>query len=556
VEGGFVRSVESISGDTITLAQPLDTAPLVGQLVIIYELSTVQRNGDGFAGYPAVTNIADFTVTNASPVNENGDTLYQFSTNTGGYNTRPSNCYMTFQMQTAGYFEGSGSGETGHIVIGTRYEAVTDLPRAEAVLFSRGVPAPVDDATRIAPSVQMEEVSPGTSPVDRRFMFPGTDSPYKTTGVASTAANAAFGINDGVLYKVEVWTREFREGVYTSRFKLYEQASNGYDWNLLRDTGDVVVNQDAVLDFSASDVFFAEVADPGGTWSIQYSNIKVIWTPNADTVGPDLTNVLQRTGGTFSGVYQAKENTIVDYSTPWNRIKLNNDLEGDNEGDPIDLRRWTAFINGNPEVGTSLLVTGTSKNLEDNGTGGSNKKGANLTVINQHVDVLANGVAPYLSVSYGVRDFAIHPSLDVNSHGNVVVFPAFGHANASWVVTIVHSGGTAAHEFNEKGLRLRAHESSTLVTPNGRTLGDPSLRMRGVENTGGPNASAFAEFEVDPPFNMENFCAVGAIGAFLGGAPSGGQIENIVRPLYCLVSNVIRELREVKLLATAESGNN
>lgn len=557
IEGGFLRFIESIAGDVITLAQPLDTAPSVLGQFILYELVTSHSNGSGFAGYPAVTTIPDFTRTQASPVNGNGDTFDQFPTNTASYNTAASNCYMTFKVQTTSYFDGSASGQPGHIVFGTRFESVGPLPRGSAVLLARGEPAVDAAATANVPSAQLEEISPGTSPAGRRFLWPGTDIPYKSSTDQDNASVEQFGITDDVLYKVELWTRNFREGICTSRFKLYEQSANGYDWDLLRDTGDVVVNQDDVLDFTASDVFFAEVASPGGSWSIAYSDIRVVWTPNASTVGVDLTNVLQRTGGTIKGVFKAEDFTLFDFGSDFNRIKINNTLhDPGGEGGGVDARRWTAFINADTAAGTSVVATSNSKDLSDNGTGANNKKAANFSAINQHIDYLYEE-RPYYLVSYGTRHFQIHTSIAAKSYGQILSFPAFGHPDTSMVVSIVHStAGLIHHEFNEKGLRLRANESSTMVAPNGRALGDPSLRMRGIENTGGVNAAGFAPNTIDPPFDLDAFCAIGALGAYLGATPSGAQIEQALRPLYCMVSNIMREMRETKILATAESGNN
>jgi hypothetical protein len=259
------------------------TATRAGNKVTV-EVPGGGGGGGGGLGVSEGT-VPNFTVTEATPVNAGGDTLFDFPTIPAGWEVGAGSMYVRFEIQTTNYFTHNAN---GHIAVALRrYDPV--LPKGGGIALGDLTGADVPRGSRNKPTVQLETFVAGIGPVGRHWMLPGTDlSPNHL-------------LADGQRYQIEIWNNKTQEGMNTLRYRFCKLDANGFDWNEETDTGEVNVDPNNTLDYSGSILTFAEVfRTPAGAWSIAYSNIKWVWGPHFGAT-PGLSSFLSRKGGDLDG---------------------------------------------------------------------------------------------------------------------------------------------------------------------------------------------------------------------------------------------------------------
>jgi hypothetical protein len=78
-----------------------------------------------------------------------------------------------------------------------------------------------------------------------------------------------------------------------------------------------------------------------------------------------------------------------------------------------------------------------------------------------------------------------------------------------------------------------------------RTIGTAIGTYNNFTNWGGTNAKAFTDSTV---FNVENSCTVGYLESLMSPSPTASEVETVVRPIYCIVSALIKELQDKKVI--------
>jgi len=318
----------------------------------------------------------------------------------------------------------------------------------------------------------------------QRFLWPETTGPRNKL------------LQDGVRYRfiVETTKQPNVAGIYI-RNRVYQYNATKIAWDLLVDTGDVL-DASNISDMTKSGLVFGSVYSSVVTpWSIDFSNIKVTWGPCG--------NVVQDNSASLS--------------------KYGADLQGDLTF--LDQSRTVSFpVNTSaPSLATSLTFQSSSPNtattlvFKPNGT----NKTAGILASND-----SSSTTTYQAVSFGM----------VNTEG---ILETIGYGVAGPPIGINIQGGGRIATFNANGIT---------VLNGTRSIGQAINYGVGLTNFGGSNA---VTFNTTNSVDLDGLCAVGAIGTFLGGAgatATNNNVEVATRPLYCMLSGLISDLKAKKVI--------
>jgi hypothetical protein len=306
-----------------------------------------------------------------------------------------------------------------------------------------------------------------------------------------TETARSLGMQDGVTYRFIIETTKTEDNLRYIRYRQYVQQAGSLNWLLYVDTGDVL-DQNEWADLTHSGLAFGHVFGsnlvPG--WSLAFSDMTVTWGPSG-IAAPDQTVQLSRYGAQLQGdlKFLGNSRTIRPFTT----------------GGP-SLAAWTAFQDQTTNQATNVFA-------KPNGTSQIASFGAvntsNPDTVYQAVTIGMGGARAVIQTLHrGSTD----PELDVN----------------------IGAGLTVA-TFNAVGLKRPAAT---------KAIFQQSAIYADLLNAGGANARLFAN--AGATFDIETYSTIGQIAAALGGAYNANNIENAVRPLMCLVSVLIAEVKNLR----------
>ncbi len=274
------------------------------------------------------------------------------------------------------------------------------------------------------------------------------------------------------------------------RYRLYEREAVSEYWKLLNDTGDVL-DHNRWADFTNSGLIFGHVFGSNLVpWSLDFTDIEVTWYAALES-SADTTSKLSRFGADVEG-------DLGLYGLG-RRIKIYSTT--------ATLPNWTAFQNQTANTATGVMAI-------PNGTANT----ANYTVLNT-----SNPSTSYRAVTYGIS-------------GNDGVIETFNLGQADPTVKVNIGPANTVATFKTTGVNVKGAA---------RDLGQPISSFFNYTNWGGTNAKGFTDFG---SLNVDALCASGAIASVMSASPSNGEVETVVRPLYCIISTLIKELIDKKVI--------
>lgn len=297
---------------------------------------------------------------------------------------------------------------------------------------------------------------------------------------------------DGVTYRmiVETTVQPQTPGVYM-RYRLYRKVypDTKLAWELLVDTGDVL-DYSNVSDMTKKGLVFGQVFLDNlvGPWWVSINNLKVTWGPPG-TPASDTTAGLSKYGAELNG--------------DLNVYGLSRTFRFPQPGG-ASLVPYFKFQTSNTNSATTVVAV-------PNGTGST----ANFLAANHSV-----GETSYKAVHIGME-------------ASEALLETFGFNEVDPELGINIGAANRVATFNPDGMRLAGA---------GRTIGQ-NLTW-GVHSEGQTAATAFTA----SPFNLEEVCTDGIIRTYMSPTPTNAQVEVVVRPLYCIVSSLIAELKAKKVI--------
>jgi len=226
------------------------------------------------------------------------------------------------------------------------------------------------------------------------------------------------------------------------------------------------------------------------TWSISFSNIRVVWGP-ANTQDSASIDRLSRYGA---------------------------DLDGDLKF--TAARRIIAPSNAGPSLVNSLTAqsgtanTATTLVVKPSGTS---------TVANTLYSNNSLSSVVYQAVSYGVS-------------GADNIIETFGLSAATPNIGMNVGVSNRVVTFKPSSINFLggSRDYGALINYNA-----------GLSNFGGANA---VSHNTTNTLNIDSICTSGVIASFMSATPTNVQVENILRPLYCMFSELIADLRAKKAI--------
>lgn len=100
----------------------------------------------------------------------------------------------------------------------------------------------------------------------------------------------------------------------------------------------------------------------------------------------------------------------------------------------------------------------------------------------------------------------------------------------------VKTQGTVRANFNSLGLTMAG---------SSRTIGQAINSFTYLSNFGGGNAKSFTD---GTTLDIDSICTIGTIRTFMSTTPTNEQVENALRPLYCIVSTLVKELKDKRVI--------
>lgn len=297
-------------------------------------------------------------------------------------------------------------------------------------------------------------------------------------------------LQDGVKYRVIVTTSKQPNGNRYIRYELFQQTVEftgaSTSWVLVHDSGDVL-DHNTWADLTNDGLVFGNVLGENLTsWSIAFTNVTTTWGPAYGSTATDAS--------TMESVYGKDMKGDLRFLNTGLRIKVNND--GTNGA------LWTAFQNYKANSATSIAAL-------PNGTS---------TVSNSIYFNTSTPTSSYRAFTTGVS-------------GNNAVLETFnlGQSDPSLLINI--GAGNTVGTFSTAG-----------YTPVGasKAIGQASSVFGSIYNVNGYQAQYFTN---NNAFDLESVSTIGTIQTFMSATPTNAQVENVVRPLYCMLSVILGELR-------------
>lgn len=319
----------------------------------------------------------------------------------------------------------------------------------------------------------------------------GSGAPADNFVWANSETARSLGFKDGVAYKFNISATKANDGNRYIRYRVWSRQSTTQQWRAEVDSGDVL-DHNIWADLTQQGLVFGYVFASNLTaWSIAITNCRVIWGPAENSV-PDQTIKLSRYGAQLEGDLKfigAARRALVYTDTG------------------SDLSQWTAFRTSGTNLGTTVLAL-------PNGTSTS----ANFAATNN-----ATSSSTYQIATFGMS-------------GSTALLETFHKGVSNPDLGINIGAGNRVATFNALGLKILGAT---------RYIGQPINSYNYVSNFGGSYASSFSAGTV---FDMENICTTGTIAAYLGGTYNASNIENVLRPIYCLFSVLKADLTSKAIL--------
>lgn len=440
----------------------------------LVNVSPAEFGGGGGSAVLGGVTVANFTLDHSTP-NGRHEIV---DTNPLGWNALPSRMSVAFEFVSNNYFLYNPG---GHVPIVLRQDMdiiATQVSGNGAILGDMTWSGFGGDKALFEPTSMIETWNPAIG-AGERWVFPHTTGPRNAP------------LLDGTRYRMVIESTVSTEGKRYARYQLYKYAGatlNG--WDMLVDTGDVLDHNDNA-DFTKSGLVFAHVVEDNlGTWSIDFSNIKVTWGPPGNILSDNQAR-LSKFGADLSGDLNFIGNA----------------------------RRIQAPFNAGPSLTNSLTFqsadanTATTLVAKPNGTSTT----ANFLFSNN-----SSSAATYGAVTFGMS-------------GAVGLIESFGYSASNPEIGVNVGAGARIATFKATGIQVL--NAATLVGP-------VSASMTGMNSIGGSNATSFAA----SAFNFDTTCADGTIRTYMSATPTNVQIEQVVRPLYCFLSCLLAELRNRKVI--------
>jgi hypothetical protein len=585
LEGGSIDYTET-NPTTVTFLSPLEEGDSVVMVAGLESFDGTNGGGGGGGGGGEDTTLGGTTLpdTTLSPATPSRYVAY-VDTNPNGWNTRPSKVTLDFEWISNSYF---AANPIGHFAVATR----VDTNVVNTAVFGAGIAvgdlSGADEGPAHFPCTVIETWANGVLPGDNR-LIPNTASPRNKL------------LEDGVQYRSIIEStvadngqRYIRQRLY--RFNVAEQA-----WETEVDTGDVL-DSNAFYDTSKEGVLFAEVfADDLVPWSIEFTNIKVTWGPPR-TVATEQRDRMSKYGAELEGdlLFVGDGRRVLMHGTDsvptnfpkWVRFQSREPGKGTSMVlTPPDGSQDAVFFAANNDniissKSVSLGMVGTTARIETLdlvGTGSPPleiKIGSTLkaTLSESELDLQANlkftGDARRILVSDASTDPTKWTSIrtsQANGATNVLIAPS-GTGN---VTTMWMSNASGMTTYRMVGLGMNNTEAR--LEAFGAGLSDPPIRVnvgagnevarfttagitvRGATRALGDGFENFAawlnlgsttarNFTNTTTLDINGLCTDGTLRTFMSSSPSNVEVETVLRPLYCGLSTLIRELTVRKII--------
>ena len=436
-------------------------------------------NALGFTpdGSPSIggTTFADFTMNQATP---NGRVEFS-GTNPMGWNVGAGRKTVDFEFVSNNYFLHNPD---GHVAIVTRCNMAliaTQVSGQGAIMGNLAGNFFEGDGALFTPTTIIETWDT-TGTAGQRFLFP------KTTGPRNAL------LLDGQRYRWIIETTKANSGEKYIRYRLYKYAgATKKGWDLLVDTGDVL-DHNAGADLTKDGLTFGHVLGNNfGTWSINFSNVKVTWAEP----------------GVIATDNQAQVSSLgSDLSGDLNFTNVGRLIRAPSNAGP-SLANSVSFQSSTPNTATTFVV----------------KPNGSASVANFLFSNNSSSATSYGAVTVGMS-------------GSRAGIQTFGFNTADPVLdVIVGVGTTPTATFTPTGIVLVGAPSP---------IGKIATTISGLNSYGGGSAVQFCQSAM----NVETFCTVGQIASFMSPAPTNVQIENIIRPAYCMISCLLAEIISTRVI--------
>jgi hypothetical protein len=267
-------------------------------------------------------------------------------------------------------------------------------------------------------------------------------------------------------------------------------AVNG-NWISFVDTGDVL-DHNTYADLTQSGLFFGYAFQSNlSAWSLAFTNTRVTWGP-AESATPDQTVKLSRYGAQMEGDLRF--------------IGLGRRIKAPFSGGPA-LTDFLTFQSDTTNTGTSLVV-------KPNGTGSV----ANLLFSNN-----STSTSVYQACSFGMS-------------GAVALIESIALTAATPLIGLNVGAGNRVATFKTTGLNILSGSKDI-----GQTIGWTA----NLTNFGQSNAQSFV---TSATLDIDSLCTAGVLAGFAGATYSATNIETVLRPIYCMLSSLVSDLRNKKVI--------
>lgn len=308
----------------------------------------------------------------------------------------------------------------------------------------------------------------------------------------SDAARSHGGLQDGTRYKFIVESTKTVDDNRYIRYRMWSYQAALENWQMEVDSGDIL-DHNAWADLTQSGLFFAQVFESNlSTWSLPFTNIKVTWGP-ADLAVPDQTIKLSRYGAQLEGDLQFIGNA--------RRIKA-------------PYSAGTSLVNF-LTVQTSTANSATSFVVKPSGS---------ATIANTLYSNHSTSSTTWQGVTVGMTSTeALIESLALSA--------------TTLPVGINVGVGTRIATFKTTGIRLL---TGTI------DIGVPLTFNSSFVNAGGSVATTFVA--TTGGWDWEAMSTSGTISTYLTTTYDKNKLEDMIRPLYCLFSYIIKNLQDKKVI--------